>query len=223
MYIYIDESGTINKNLNFKFIVCLLQVDNTSDRDKLKKSYKRFVQKYYKKLKACDEDNKMFKLGKFSELKASSFSQELKKDFLNFFSSNQYFKLNYVVVDNNELQNNFLNASRSFNYCVKNCLNEIINSETLIINSKIVVQLDERNEKADTRYFLKEYLNVELGIKSNFQDPFEIGYFDSSNNALIQLADVFSNIYYSNEINGNYKKELQCYKNKIKIVHKFPN
>jgi N12 class adenine-specific DNA methylase len=57
------------------------------DKDKLKKAYKRFIQKNLDKLKRLDNgENKMFKDGKFVELKGSQFNREMRQEFVSYFA-----------------------------------------------------------------------------------------------------------------------------------------
>jgi len=69
-YLFIDESGTMTKEYANHFPFFVICVINVFDRDKLKRVLKRFIQKNMDKLKLSDKENKMFKDGKFLELKA---------------------------------------------------------------------------------------------------------------------------------------------------------
>ena len=53
---------------------------------------------------------------------------------------------------------------------------------------------------------------------------FDVAYFDSSNNALIQIADVFANLYYSHLQTGAYTEKFQKLKDAgiLKFVFEFP-
>ena len=55
MIIYIDESGSINNHMpnNKYFVVALIRVTN---KESLKKAYKRFVSSNYESLKELDKD-----------------------------------------------------------------------------------------------------------------------------------------------------------------------
>ena len=94
MTIYIDESGSINNHMpnNKYFIIALVNVTN---RASLKKSYKRFVSSNFNRLLELDGDklsvktgklikegSKMFRKGKFQELKGSQFDKEMKQKFV---------------------------------------------------------------------------------------------------------------------------------------------
>lgn len=62
MYIYIDESGSINNKLQTDFIITLVVTDN---KESLKKSYKRFVSSNLEELREADRRGQMFLNGKF--------------------------------------------------------------------------------------------------------------------------------------------------------------
>lgn len=78
----------------------------------------------------------------------------------------------------------------------------------LLPEEDCLLQLDERNEKTETKYFLGNYLNTELAMGGVTRGNFDVKYFDSANNDLIQLADVFSNLYYSHLQTDAYKAEF---------------
>ena len=88
----------------------------------------------------------------------------------------------------------------------------------------IHLQLDERNEKTETIHFLENYLNTELSLGGTTKGKFTVNYFDSSNNKFIQIADVFSNLFYSQLHTGGYGDEIQLLKNNniLKFVFVFP-
>ena len=94
MIIYIDESGSINNHMpnNRYFIIALVRAIN---KESLKKAYKRFVSSNFDRLLELDQDKlhprtgkvikeggKMFKDGKFRELKGSQFDREMKQKFI---------------------------------------------------------------------------------------------------------------------------------------------
>ena len=53
---------------------------------------------------------------------------------------------------------------------------------------------------------------------------FAVQYFDSANNNIIQIADVFANLYYSHMKTGGYEEEIKKLKDaeKLKSSFKFP-
>ncbi|MDF2820180.1 MAG: hypothetical protein K0R15_621 [Clostridiales bacterium] len=211
MYIYIDESGSMTHETTLKrnksFIICLLLTDNP---DKLKKIYKRFVAKYLIELKSIDIDSKMFKDNDFVELKGCCFTSEMKRKFVDYFCKNDWFKLLYINIDNEKAENNFYkNKARAFNYVLKLAF-EHLNNISVLTDRVWYIQVDERNVKTDARYNLEELFMTEFITGRNIADNIQIQYFDSSNNKIIQLSDVFSNLFYSNIMtDGVYESEIQ--------------
>lgn len=222
MNIYIDESGTINNKLkNEYFIITLIIPDNSNT---LKKSYKRFVSSNLKELKKIDNKQKMFLNGSFHELKGSAFNKPMKKKFVNFFSRKNNFSLFYIKVNNSRLNDSFcLNTSRVFNYLLKISLDYFLKND-YIKSENQVLQLGERNERTESKFFLEDYLNTELSITGINRGNFTVSYFDSANNLNVQIADVFSNILYSHLKTGAYSDELNTLKNSgiLKCIFEFP-
>ena len=208
---YIDESGSIHptsQKLNRYFIIGIVI---PKDSVKLKRVYKLFIRKNYNRLKELDCDGKMFdKDGNFIELKGCCMDKSMKLNFINFFCKNNLFEVRYIVLDNNHLEEKFIkNKARTFNYLMKIFLINSIKKK-FINDKEIFLQIDERNVKTDSKYSLEDYLNQELFLNDNLIDTLQVQYFDSSQNCFIQIADVFSNIMYSNLItNGSYQKELE--------------
>lgn len=208
---YIDESGSVHptsEKLNRYFIIGIVI---PTDSKKLKRVYKAFIRNNIDDLKKLDIDGKMFdKNGHFIELKGSSMNKPMKLKFINFFSQNNLFEVRYIILDNNELEEKFIkNKARTFNYLIKIFLINSIKKK-YIEDKEIFLQIDERNVKTDSKYSLEDYLNQELLLNDNLIENIQVQYFDSSQNCFIQIADVFSNIMYSNLITkGGYENELE--------------
>lgn len=208
---YIDESGSIHptsEKLNRYFIIGIVI---PKDAKKLKRVYKLFVRKNIDSLKKLDTEYKMFnKDGHFIELKGCCMDKAMKLNFINFFCRNNLFEVRYIILDNNKLEEKFIkNKARTFNYLLKIFLINSIKKK-YIEDREILLQIDERNIKTDSKYSLEDYLNQELFLNDNLIENLQVEYFDSSQNSFIQIADVFSNIMYSNLIsNGSYQKELE--------------
>lgn len=207
MNIYIDESGSINSKSHKKFIISIvIPIDN----ERLKRVYKRFVSKNLKRLKELDRNNKMFrKDGSFVELKGSSFDRDMKMKFLRYFCRNNLFKVRYIILNNDELEDRFIeNKARTFNYLMKIFLINTIHKK-IITDRELYLHIDERNVKTDSKFSLEDYLNQELLLEANIVKNVIVQYYDSSQSKLIQVADVFSNIKYSDyETNNSYKDIL---------------
>lgn len=236
MIVYIDESGSINNHMpeNKYFIIAMIRV---IDKDALKRAYKRFVSANHDRLLELDRDKlnpntkkvikpggKMFRNGKFRELKGSQFDKDMKGKFVEYFSRRQSFEIYYIEIANKELSNEFCeNISRIFNYVLRLALEYLLNKSYLPIED-CSLQIDERNERMETKHFLEHYLNTELYMNKTTTGKFFVAYFDSVNNALIQIADVFANIYYSYAQIGAYEEEINKLKEQgiLKSVFRFP-
>ena len=221
MHIYIDESGSINNHDATHcpyFVIALVRVTN---KDKTLRAYKRFVSSNSELLLELDAEKrnsagkitrtggKMFKNGKFKELKGSQFDAKMKRKFLSHFAKEPHFEVYFIKVTNSKLTDKFCsNTARVFNFLLKKALSYYIKHGALP-DEECVLQLDERNEKTETKHFLQAYLNTELIMNEAFNGPFSASYFDSANNRIIQIADVYANWYYSHLITNAYEKELQ--------------
>lgn len=220
MNFYIDESGSINSNNDKKFIIAIVMPNNI---EKLKRVHKRFVSKNLEELKKLDKNNKMFrKDGTFLELKGSCFDRNMKLEFLKYFCRNNIFKVRYIVLNNEKLEEKFTeNKARTFNYLMKLFLHNTIYNK-IIEDREIFFHIDERNVKTDSKFSLEDYLNQELKLEQGIVDDLKVEYYDSSQSRLIQVADVFSNIKYSNYLtNGAYNEELYNLKKDGYILEDF--
>ena len=222
--LYIDESGSMTCQYcdeNPYFIIAIIRALNN---DRLKRMYKRFVSSKIDRLRELDKNGKMFKNGRFYELKGSQFDPPLKREFVDFFCKNNYFELFYIEIDNRKINKNlFNNTARAFNYVLRLAFEYYLRYNYLP-DSQYVIQLDERNERTETKYFLENYLNTELIGNNALTNNISVKYFDSRDNKLIQLADVFANIYFSQCITGNYTDQIDKMKRDgyLKNIFKFP-
>ena len=162
-------------------------------------------------LRKADKYNKMFdENGNFIELKGSCLTKELKIKFANFFCRNNLFEVRYIILDNSLINDKFIiNKARTFNYLLKLFL---INSKQrgYIKDREIYLHIDERNVKTDSKFSLEDYLNQELVLSMDLIDTAKVHYYDSSQNVFIQIADVFSNLLYSNMLtNGEYNDTIK--------------
>lgn len=236
MNIYIDESGSINNHsrYNRNFVISMI---NISDSERVKKAYKRFVSSNLVRLKELDQDKfnrdgelircggNMFKGDSFKELKGSQFDCDMKKKFVEHFLKYGGFEVFYIEFDNSMLSDTLCqDITTAFNYPLKLAL-EFFLRRGMLPQENTNLQLDERNEKTNKKYFLEQYLNTELRAIGVTNKKFTVKYFDSSNNKFIQIADVFANLYYSQLRTGNYDKEIEKMKeaNVLKYIFKFPS
>ena len=171
-----------------------------------------------------DLNNKMFINGKFHEIKGSEFNKNLKLDFIKNICKNNCLEIFYIKLFNASVDVKFdKNKARVFNYLLKLFLIHEISLKN-IENDNLNLQIDERNVKTQAKYSLEDYLNIELGFTNLIDKTIQVTYFDSSNNKFIQVADVFSNIFYSNCVAGSYSEELEQLKKDgyIKDIFYFP-
>lgn len=235
MNIYIDESGSINNHSSHEkyFVIALIKVN---DKKKVEKAYKRFVSNNIVRLKKLDENklnsrgqviregNKMFNGDSFRELKGAQFDREMKIKFCEHFSKYGGFEIYYIKLDNAKLSNAFCSdIATAFNYPLKLAIEYFINNG-YFQKEDINLQLDERNEKTNKKYFLQQYLNTELKAKDVLNNDIDVTYFDSANNKFVQVADVFANLYYSNLMTGKYHEHINKLKENgnLKFIFKFP-
>lgn len=223
-HLFVDESGTmtVTHSNHPYFIICIVKA---KDPKKLKTVYKRFVAKHMNELKEADiGHNSMFKNGAFVELKGSCFTPELKRNFIKYFCRKEHFEVFYIVAQNRKISPHlYKNTARAFNYLLKIALEYLINNKYLS-NEGLHIQLDERNEKTETKHFLENYINTELYLQGIIKNECTVSYFDSSNNMIIQIADVFANLYFSQLKTENYTKEFEEMINSgyVKFIFRFP-
>lgn len=208
---YIDESVSINPFITRLKRYFVVGIVIPKDKEKLKRIYKLFVRKHMEELRKADKYNKMFdENGNFIELKGSCLTKELKIKFANFFCRNNLFEVRYIILDNSLINDKFIiNKARTFNYLLKLFL---INSKQrgYIKDREIYLHIDERNVKTDSKFSLEDYLNQELVLSMDLIDTAKVHYYDSSQNVFIQIADVFSNLLYSNMLtNGEYNDTIK--------------
>lgn len=145
MNIYIDESGSINRNLPAKkdFVIALV---HPLDKDRLKTVHKRFVSTNFLRLQELDQSadgGKMFLNGDFRELKGSQFDPEMKHKFVDFFTRKKHFELFYIHIHNDRLNERYCsNTARAFNYALKLSLQFFIKWGYLP-NEDCFLQIDE--------------------------------------------------------------------------------
>jgi len=206
------------------FVIAIVK---PSDKRELKSMYKRFVNRNMKELEQM-KSSKMFQSGRFKELKGAELTPTIKKDFIKTFCQNNALEIYYIIIDNKKVDTSFYdNTARAFNFCIKSALKHFVYKD-LLPNDSYTIQIDERNQKTQTKFMLEEYLNTELNLAERLvTNPIKVEYFDSCNNHLIQVADVFANIYYSYLMtmkHGTYKDEISTMisQNYIKKVFKFP-
>ena len=224
-HLYVDESGSMSSeyaNAFPYFVICTIRV---KDGNKLKRVYKRFVSKYFEDLKKLD-CGKMFNGSKFKELKGSCFNYEMKEKFEEYFCRSNIFEVYYIKVLNSKVKPNlYKNTARAFNFLYKLKLRFFLKGKSLP-NDEYIIQFDNRNQKNDSKNSLEDYLNAELHLNEELTEEIHVNYFNSENNAFIQIADVFSNIFYSYCFNPKQYSSIIKKAKKSKILKgtfKFPS
>lgn len=211
MNIYIDESGSMTKIIrdtgDSYFIIAMLIVENPK---KLKRAYKRYVSKNIETFKELPKGSRMFNEDKFAELKGSALNPQMKEEFIDYFCKNDIFKIMKIKLKNNDVKEIFYrNKARAFNYIIKLAMEYLYNHHTDLVDREWVINIDERNVRTETKHQLKEYLYTECSHGKDMVDDISVQYFDSSKSQLVQIADVFANIFYSNVVtNGNYSDKM---------------
>lgn len=206
--IYIDESGSMTSRYNRSWPYFVISLVRGQNPQKLRTLHKRFVQSHLAALKAADTENRMFRDGCFRELKGSALTPELKREFVSYFCRQGTMEVYYIVIDNAKVKaQTYHNTARAFNYVLKLALEYFIRGGFLPDDSYLL-QLDERNERTETKRFLKDYLNTEFHTSGLLSSDLDVQYFDSSRNRIIQLSDVLANLCYSQLLSDVYRPEI---------------
>ena len=206
-HLFIDESGSMTCEHSERwpyFIIAVVWARNPFEQTRY---VKRFVSKNLELLKKQDKWNKMFINGKFSELKGSSMSSELKIEFSDFMlRGDGTIGVAFVKINNAGIKYGLYgNTARAFNFVLGKLLHSLFNAGILPRDS-YMLHIDERNEKTGTTHFLEEYLSTQfLGTADNIK----VRYYDSSDHPLVQVADVLSNMYYINQTKREFSEHFR--------------
>lgn len=224
--LYIDESGSLTNNCDeFKQPFFIISIVIVKDEKVLHRNLKRFISRNIKILKKLEKANKMFINGKFTELKGSALNGSLKKAFVTEIIKNKPLELFYIKVYNSQISNTFIqNKARAFNFLLKIFFEHNLRNKNLL-DCDYFLQIDERNIKTQSKNTLEDYLNTELILNFNLlSKPLLVKYFDSAHNKFIQIADVFSNLYYSHCMTNKYVDVFDNLKqeNILKEIFTFP-
>lgn len=195
-HLYIDESGSMTSKYTDRWPYFTVAIVMTSDKEKAKRSVRRFISKNMEALRNMDMDHKMFLDGKFHELKGACMSREMQTEFINYMCRNDVVRVFLIRIDNRKISYGLYdNTARAFNYILGQALYKLLCSG-LLPKDTYMLHIDERNQKTGTVHMLEEYLNIQLGLHYGLIDGVTVQYYDSAQNSLIQVADVFSNAYY---------------------------
>ncbi len=224
IHLYIDESGSMTRTNAANQPYFVVAVVRIYDVNKAKRLHKRFVQTHMNALQKIDRDGKMFRDGKFIELKGAALTPELKRKFVEYFCRPETLEVYFIQINNDSVRESlYRNTARAFNYVLNLALKYYFR-QGYLPDEKCIIQLDERNEKTETKYFLSNYLNTVFRIEEIVSEEMTVAYFDSAQNRLIQIADVLANFYYSELRTGNYADLIQQMKESgcMKPVFRFP-
>lgn len=224
--LYIDESGSLtNHSEEYRQPFFIISIVKVNDEKVLKRNLKRFIAKNLKILRKLEKSDRMFSNGEFIELKGSALNGALKTTFAKEIGKGGAFELFYIKVYNNRVRDVFLeNKARAFNFLLKMFFEHNLRSGKLP-DVEYFLQIDERNVKTQSKNTLEEYLNTELILNDNLlSNSLIVRYFDSSNVKFIQVADVFSNLYYSHCMTNKYGEVFEELKQNgiLKGVFIFP-
>lgn len=220
-YFYIDESGsmtaTYSKNQPY-FVICIVKV---LEKSKLKHIFKDFL--------IDNPDYRFIKSNNSYELKGTKLSINQKIKLAEYLKRKDLFELFFIKVNNRFIQSDpndvclYSNKARAFNYLLSK------NFEYLALSYKlnevfISLNIDNRNLRTEAMLSLEDYLNLQLCYEKKLYRNFDVKYYDSQNVLFIQLADFFSNLYYSSLFNKNISKIIGDFKkdNIIKSEFIFP-
>jgi len=209
--IYIDESGSMTtkySNNNRFFVIGMIIVDSKKS-SKLKNDMKRYISNNLDELRALDVNQKMFfPDGKFKELKGSELSPKMKLDFARYMANNKSFKIVLIRIDNTRLGSSSLydNTARAFNYILTLNLKHNFKQGILPLED-YSLQIDQRNTRTESTNALEEHLWLYLVFDLEYMKSVKVSYFESQDSYLVQLADFYSNLYFSYLHNpARYKK-----------------
>lgn len=214
---YIDESGSMTKKYAKSFPFFVICIINVLDASKLKHLYKTLFIKD-KSLFVKSNDNKY-------ELKGARLTKEQKVYLANYFNRPGLLEVFYIKVINENLNNDqlYCNKARAFNYLIAKDFEHLF-IKKLLFYDEYFLYIDNRNIKNDSKKSLEDYLNIKLSFENYFATRFRAQYYDSKNVKLIQIADFFSNLFYSDLITSNYECSIvKLIKNRvIKDIFIFP-
>lgn len=190
MNLYIDESGTINKNKIKKSKFFIIGGLDTDDPYHVIRQFKRAKKDFIIKNPNCGLNIK-------DEIKGSEMPFGMKKMIFERIKKNTDAKFHFIMIDNHNVYPNLLEQpSLTFNYMISVGINSL-NRKRLINNyEQLFMLIDERNQAVNSLNSLEEYLRIEFTIKTDMFDKVKVRYKDSKNKDLIQLADIFCNTVY---------------------------
>lgn len=195
-HLYIDESGSMTSEYTEQWPYFTVAIVVSPNKERAKRVVKRFVSKKMNILKESDTAHKMFLDGNFHELKGSCMRGDTQAEFIDYMCRNDIVKVFLIQVKNENIRYGlYKNTARAFNYILGQALTGFLSAD-MLPRDEYMLHIDERNQKTGTTHSLEDYLNIQLCIDRDLADSVTVRYYDSAQNSLIQVADVFSNAYY---------------------------
>jgi hypothetical protein len=223
--IFIDESGSLGNSDVEHFPYFVISLVRVNDIHCLRKAFRRFVASHYQELMKMDKGHRMFNNGKFTEMKGCCLSYAMKREFADYIARNHFFDASFIVVKNHGCEERFYtNKNRSFNYLVKECLEYLIRKGIYPQKEEYYLRIDNRNVRNDAKMSMEDYLSTELCIEDNLLKRIQVAYYDSTTSEMIQIADFFANLKFSDVIKRNYSDLLNKLKseNYVSFTYEFP-
>lgn len=203
-FIAIDESGTMTREHASKLPYQVLALVRVHNAPQVRKIMKRYVSDNMEHLRTIDHEHRMFKGGAFHEIKGSALDRPTKEKLVRYLCRNNYFEVYYIKIVNEKIIGSlYENKARATNYVITLALKYFL-QHGYLPKSDYTLQIDEQNIKTESRNVLVEHLNMTLAMACELATGFSIEYFDSSRNRLVQLADIFANLYYSELMTHQY-------------------
>lgn len=196
-FFYIDESGTMTLKYSNKhpyFVICIIRIlDKTKFTHLIKSLFLRHSNLFYK-----SGDGKI-------EIKGSKLSFCQKIWLANYLKRPGLIEVFYIKVSNNLLESKtiYKSSSLAFNYFICKDFLHLIEHNLVPIGTNYL-SIDNRNVANYHLKSLEDYLNLTLTEKYFKFLKFKVNYMDSKNSRFIQIADFFSNLYFSHLLTGNY-------------------
>lgn len=202
IYIFVDESGSITKEINWNkyFVICMVF---TKDKIKLNRAFRKEnikLAKKYPKLGKMLNDNKEIKGNNITEKR----KYELYKNMVEKYGD--LFELGIIVLDNRYTSTQLsLEKARCFNFLIQEYMGNYFRHHCRFFDRKNTVceninfMIDERNVKTNAKHKLDGYLTSHLKVFDPIcTKTINVAYTDSKNVALVQFADYIANTFLRN-------------------------
>lgn len=183
-YFY-DESGSItlsNYENNRFFVIAGV---SSSNENKTIRIFRKAKVKYLR-------DNKNLKFDIKKEIKGSEMDLNFKEFIFNELMEKTDIKFNFIIFDNkNAVYNLRSQPSLCYNYLMYIQTNKLFfKCDTLRLN------LDNRNTAIESLKSLEDYLKLKYMFETQKVKNVKVKYYDSKDNELIQIADIFANFIF---------------------------